>query len=415
MLSAPYYLLKIGRYGPSLGDRFGRLKLPQLQKSIWVHAVSVGEVKAVQKLLERLRAEFPDRPLVLSTITLAGHQLARERRDILDHVFYFPFDFSWVVRRTLDRVNPAFVIVAETEIWPNFLRACREQKIPVLMVNGRISDRSLPRYRLIRGWLKRVLNDYTVLGMQSDIDRGRIEMLGANSEKVAVFGNLKYDALNVSSALEPALASVLTSRQPLWIAASTKPGEEEFVLDAFRELRKQHPDLNLMIAPRHPQRFEEVERIIRGRGYSCRLRSDLQEKRAVIDRPYSKKNNKEEILLLDSIGELAATFQHAAVVFVGGSLVPLGGHNVLEPARFAKPIVFGPHMENFREISRLFLDARAAIQIQHPGELASAVSRLLTDERLANELGGNAQQIVERNTGATDRVMAFLQPLEAGR
>ena len=409
-LAAPWYLLRFRRYGQSFRDRLGRLKLPQLRKSIWVHAVSVGEVKAVQQLLEKLRAAYPDQALVLSTVTLSGQQLARERKDVLDHVFYFPFDFPWAVRRTLDRVNPDVVIVAETEIWPNFLRACRERGIRVLMVNGRISDRSLPRYRLIRSWLKRVLDDYTVLGMQSEIDRGRIEMLGGNPDKAIVFGNLKYDALATVRPLEPALASVLKNRQPLWIAASTTPGEEELILDAFAGLQTRHPDLNLLIAPRRPERFGEVEKLIGERGFTCVRRTSLQEERAVIDRAYSS-----EVMLLDSIGELAGAFEFSTVVFMGGTLVPRGGHNVLEPARFAKPIVFGPHMENFREISEIFLGANAAMQVHGPDELGPAVSRMLTDASLAARLGSNARRVVEQNTGATNRVMAYLQPVEARR
>src|SRR5438093_3170523 len=230
LVTSPYYLVRFRRYLPSLKNRFGLLDIPRLQGSIWVHAVSVGEVKAVQKLVERLRAAYPGRPLVVSTITPAGQQLARDSAGLADHVFYFPFDLPGAIRRTLDRVDPELVIIAETEIWPNFLRECRKRRIEVMMVNGRISDRSLPRYRLIRGWLKRVLDDYTVLGMQSEIDRERIEMIGANSAKVTVFGNLKYDALAANQPLEPTLSGVLSQHQPLWIAASTAPGEEEHVL-----------------------------------------------------------------------------------------------------------------------------------------------------------------------------------------
>jgi 3-deoxy-D-manno-octulosonic-acid transferase len=400
-LAAPYYLLKTEGYGPSLADRFGRLKTPQLHKSIWVHAVSVGEVKAVQQLLDRLRQAYPNTPLVLSTTTLAGHKLARDRADVLNHVFYFPFDLPWTLRRTLDRIDPALVIVAETEIWPNFLRACRERGVPVHMVNGRISDRSLPRYRLIGGWLKRVLGDYTVLGMQSEIDRNRIEMLGANVKKVRVFGNLKYDALSSDSALEPELASFLHSMPLLWIAASTKPTEEEIILDAFAHVRQQHPRLRLLIAPRRPQRFDEVEKIIKARGFECMRRSNLKMREPV------------EVLLLDSIGELSATFAHATVVFVGGSIAPLGGHNVLEPAAFSKPIIFGPHMENFRDISELFIKAGAAIQIKTADELGPALQRVLDNGDLATELGTKARRIVEQNTGATERFITFLQSVEA--
>jgi 3-deoxy-D-manno-octulosonic-acid transferase len=395
LLTLPWYALKFRRYFPTLKDRLGFLEIPQLERSVWVHAVSVGEVKSVRKLVARLRAAHSDQPLVLSTITPAGQELARSTKDLADHVFYFPLDLPGAIRRTLDRVNPGLVVIAETEIWPNFLRECRKRGIRVVMVNGRISDRSLPRYRVIRRWLKQVLDDYTLLGMQTETDRERIESIGADGRKVTVFGNLKYDAVDVQPALPADIAALLSSLPRLWIAASTMPGEDELILDAFAELRKRHHDLTLLIAPRHPERFDAVEKTIRNRGFSCARRSRLERGAAV--------------LLLDSVGELASAFRHASVVFVGGSLVPTGGHNILEPAAFSNPIVFGPHMENFREIRDLFIEARAAIEVQDPAELAAAVDRLLSDARTATELGARARQVVDENTGATERVLAYLQ------
>jgi 3-deoxy-D-manno-octulosonic-acid transferase len=401
VITAPYYLFRFRRYSPTVKQRFGMLDTPQKQRSIWVHAVSVGEVKAVQKLVERLRASYPGRPLVVSTVTPTGQQLARESLKGVDYVFYFPFDFPGAVRRALNRLDPELVVVAETEIWPNFLRECRNRGTRVMMVNGRISDRSLPRYRLVRRWLKRVLDDYDVLGMQSDLDRQRIEMIGANSAKVTVFGNLKYDVISTNRPLDPPLSQFLGQHQPLWIAASTMPGEEELVLNAFDKLRERHPRLSLLIAPRHPERFDEVEQLLRSRSHGLSRRSRI--------------DPRSDVLLLDSIGELASTFRYATVVFMGGTLAPRGGHNILEPAAFAKPIVFGPHMENFREISELFLQARAAIQVEGAEQLSAAVDALLSDADVAAEIGANARRVVDRNTGATDRVMAFLQPAGAAR
>jgi len=399
-LASPYYLIRFRNYAPSLRDRFGRTRTPRLKRSVWVHAVSVGEVRAVERLISRLRPAYPGRPLVVSTATPAGQQLARES-GLADHAFYFPFDFPGPVRRTLDRLDPEIVIIAETEIWPNFLRECRKRGIKVMMINGRISDRSLPRYRLIRRWLKHVLADYAVLGMQSETDRRRIEMLGAVSAKVAVFGNLKYDASAAFRPLDPNFADLLARHQPLWIAASTTPGEEEHVLLAYKALQPHHPGLTLLIAPRHPSRFDAVEQLIRQSGLPCLRRSNSQ---FAIRSPQSP-----PVLLLDSIGELGAAFRYAAVVFVGGSLVPRGGHNILEPAAFSKPIVFGPHMENFRDISKSFLAARAAVQIRDASGLSAAIDALLSDRTAAAEIGANAREIVERNSGATERVMVFIQ------
>jgi len=403
ILTLPYYFIRFRKYMPTIPDRLGLLKLPQLSSSIWVHAVSVGEVKATEVLVEQLRRQFPGKPVVVSTSTPAGQQLARMRSDIVDHTFYFPIDLPFCVARTLERVDPQMVIIAETEIWPNFLRACRERRIPVVMINGRISDRSYSRYLLVRRWLSRVFADYTVMGMQSEMDRQRIQAIGADPRKVTVFGNLKYDIPASAKSLDTALASSLRKMQPLWIAASTLPGEDEMVLDAFAALLRSRPDLKLMIAPRHADRFDSVEEIIRRRGFICARRSRL---------PAS---GSAPVLLLDTIGELAAAFEFATVVFMGGSLVARGGHNVLEPARFEKPIVFGPHMENFRDMASLFLNGRAAIQVQSASELSPAIERILSNPQLAAELGKNAQSIVEQNTGATNRVIRFLHPAEAPR
>jgi 3-deoxy-D-manno-octulosonic-acid transferase len=401
ILTFPYYLVLFRKYLPTVADRLGFLKVPQLRNAIWVHAVSVGEVKAVERLLERLRQRFPGRPLVVSTSTPTGQQLARERRDIIDHAFYFPIDLPFCVRRAADRIDPQMVIIAETEIWPNFLRICRSRDIPVVMINGRISDRSFARYRLARRWLRRVFADYTMLGMQSEMDRRRIEEIGADPQKVTVFGNLKYDVVSSSRPLDTTLATVLQNWKQVWIAASTMPGEEELVLDAFAELRNTHPQLKLVIAARHADRFDAVEDLVKRRGIACVRRTRL--------------TGDGDVLLLDTIGELAAMFEYATVVFMGGSLVPKGGHNVLEPARYRKPIVFGPHMENFRDITRLFLEAEAGIQIQNATELAPAIRNLLANRDHSAELGRRARAIVEQNTGATDRVLEFLQPVEARR
>jgi 3-deoxy-D-manno-octulosonic-acid transferase len=234
--------------------------------------------------------------------------------------------------------------------------------------------------------------------MQSEIDRMRIESMGADPKRVTVFGNLKYDAKPSRRALEPKFAAYLKNWGDIWIAASTMPGEDEIVLDAYRRLKESHPRLKLLIAPRHPERAGEIEEMARSRGTTVVRRSRLE--------------NGTDVLVLDTIGELAAAFEYAQVVFMGGSLVPRGGHNILEPARHAKPIIFGPHMENFRDISRLFVEANGAMQIQNPDELAPAVARLLDDADLASALGGNGHRVVLENTGATDRVLSFIRKLE---
>jgi 3-deoxy-D-manno-octulosonic-acid transferase len=407
IVALPYYLVRFRKYLPTLADRLGFLKIPQLHGAIWLHAVSVGEVKAVENLVKRLRQQFPGKPLVVSTATTTGQQLARDWRASVTHTFYFPIDLPWCVRRAVNRVDPEMVIVAETEIWPNFLRACRTRGTWVVMINGRISDKSFSRYRLVRRWLRRVFENYTIIGMQSETDRERIEAIGADPKKVTVLGNLKFDAAAANGSVENTLAAFLEDWNPLWIAASTMPGEDEIVLDSLELVLKNHPDLKLLIAPRHPDRFDAVAEIVKKRNLPIVRRTQLLPDAGLGEQP--------TVLVLDTIGELATVFQYATVVYMGGSLVPTGGHNVLEPARHGKPIIFGPHMENFRDIARLFLEAKAAIRIDDPTQLAPAIGQILADSQQASDLGRRALAIVRQNTGAIERVLRVLEPLEVRR
>jgi 3-deoxy-D-manno-octulosonic-acid transferase len=403
LLSGPYYLLRSRRYLSTIRERLGHLPGKPLRRSIWVHAVSVGEVRAVETLLERLRASYPDRPLALSTTTPTGQELARTRAGI-DRVFYFPFDLPWAVRRTLDHVDPEVLIIAETEIWPNLIRECHRRGVKLMMINGRIADRSLARYQWIRRWLEKLLSYYSVLGVQSQLDGERMEAIGGQPARINVFGNIKYDAPARAVSLDGGFTARLQASQPLWVAASTAPGEEDLILDAYATLRENQPGISLLIAPRKPERFEDVATLIRNRGYRCVRRSSVE-----------TNHSGNGVILLDTIGELASVFQHAAVVFMGGTLVPFGGHNILEPARFAKPIVFGPHMENFREMSALFLKGQGAIQIVEARELAKTVSGILGDQPMAAALGVNARRIADEHAGATDRFLTFLRATLSSR
>ena len=396
ILTLPYYVIHFRKYVPAIRERLGHIAPETGGPTIWVHAVSVGEVKAIDGLIDGLRAQFPGRRILVSTTTATGRRLALGQ-DGVDRVVYFPLDFPRIVGRSLDRIRPEMVIVAETEIWPNFLRQCSQRHIPVFMVNGRISDQSYGRYRLARPWLGRVLQKYRVLGMQSEIDADRIRAMGAPPNKVMVFGNMKYDVRSSPSRLDDLLADSLGRWQPLVVAASTAAEEELMVLDAFRRLGQTHPDLKLLIAPRLPERFDEVAETIGSAGFAYARRSDLAPGAEVKD-----------VLLLDSIGELTWVFEHASVVFMGGTLVPRGGHNVLEPAWFSKPVVFGPHMENFRDMARTFLRRKAAIQVADVEDLVAQVRKLLETPSLAREMGQNARQLVDENQGATVRALAAI-------
>ena len=396
VLTFPYYLIRFRKYMPTIKERLGFVAPEAGDSAIWIHAVSVGEVKAIDSLIAGMRRAFPQSRLVVSTTTPTGRALALERGDV-DRVIYFPLDLPGTVRRSLDRIRPVLVVVAETEIWPNFLRRCSRQGVPVFMVNGRISDKSYRRYKLGSRWLRRVLDGYRILGMQSNLDADRMRRLGAPRDRTVVFGNLKYDAPTFAPRLDSTLNDRLSRMQPLMVAASTAAGEEPLVLEAYRRLRGKHPALKLLIAPRLPERFEEVEHTIQSAGFSLARRSRLSS------------NDAADVLLLDSIGELAAVFEHAAVVFMGGTLVSRGGHNILEPARFRKPVVFGPHMENFRDMARTFLDAEAAIEVPDAAEFARRVGDILSDPALAAEVGRKAAAVAERNAGATGRALAAIR------
>jgi len=382
----------------SIRNRMGFFQIPKLTKPIWIHAVSVGEVLSVKGLIERIKQEFPDVPIVLSTVTPTGQQVVHAPSYQTDALIFFPFDLQYSVNRVLDHVDPCMIVIAETEIWPHFLRACEKRKIPVLWVNGRISDQSYPRYLWIRRLLKNTLSRYRLIGMQSALDCQRILSLGADPKKVFVIGNLKYDLSILNRSLPDELIKGIATSDPLWIAASTMPLEEKIVLDGFSQLILKHPRLKLVIAPRHPDRFNEAAFLLEKAGYAYTRRSNL-----------SKLHDTPQVILLDSLGELASMFEFADVVFVGGSLVPHGGHNILEPAFFSKPILFGPHMENFSEMAERFLQAKAAIEVSSSQGLADAVNTILSDRAFAEMLGKNARKIMDENQGATERTIALIR------
>jgi 3-deoxy-D-manno-octulosonic-acid transferase len=403
----PFYAARFGKYLPTLRERMGLGVAPGHARSIWIHAVSVGEVRAVDPLVARIRRAYPDRRIVLSTTTPSGRALASARPDV-DLVMYFPFDLPGPIRRCLDKVRPEMVIIAETEIWPNFLRICARRGVPVFLVNGRISDRSLRRYVLAARWLPRVLDGFRLLAMQSETDAERIRSIGAPPERVVVLGNLKYDHPSAPGRIPESLRRVLNGpdagNAPLIVAASTAEGEEVLVLEAFRQIRETVPGARLLLAPRRTERFDAVHRIVAERDLACFRRTGIGE----------NTNWSGDVLLLDSIGELSGAFEFAAVVFMGGTLVPRGGHNILEPARFGRPILFGPHMENFRDIAQAFLGEGAGIEVAGPDALASEAVRVLTDQDLASRLGANALGVSEKNRGATERTLAAISRAMAG-
>ena len=372
--------------------------------SIWLHAVSVGEVLTARALLPDLRRLYPALRIFLSTTTIAGQQVAKRLPDI-DGVFYFPFDWSFIVRRTLRLVRPRLFVMMETEIWPNLLRACRESAVTTMLVNGRLSPRSARRYSLIRPFFRRVLADVDRFCVQSEDTAGRLVRLGADPDAIVVTGSLKFDSLHVpSSGHVRARDRVLRyfrmpSARPVLIAGSTLKGEEAAVLRVFARLKTRLPNLLLVLAPRHPERFGEVESLARQAAFLTARRSELP----VDAEPRA------EVVVLDTLGELAQLYQIATAVFVGGSLVDAGGHNILEPAVFGKPIVFGPSMQNFAEIAASFVSAGAAVQIASERELEPELWRLLTDPVRRAQLGAAARALVEANRGAKNKTLAVVE------
>ncbi len=408
-VASPYFLYQAVRhrkYVANLRQRLGDLPASLGEaagESIWIQAVSVGEVLAARALIPGLRERYPHLRVVVSTTTITGQQVARTQLEGVEEVFYFPIDLSFVVARTLDRVRPRLFIMMETEIWPNLLRLCHLRGVKTVLVNGRISPKSYRRYRLVRPMFRRILAGVDRFCAQSEESARRLVDLGADPRAVTMTGSLKFDSVDIRST---PLGDVqryfrVSPQRQVIIAASTRRGEETAVLRAFGRVRATAEQALLILAPRHPERFAEVEQIATRAGYRVRRRSELR-----IDA-----EPRADVVLLDTIGELARLYPVATAVFVGGSLVPAGGHNVLEPAVFGKPIVFGPHMENFAEIAEAFVSNEAAWQVRSGQELEEALATLLSDPVRQARLGAAARALVEANRGAREKTLALISAL----
>jgi 3-deoxy-D-manno-octulosonic-acid transferase len=421
----PYFIYQAARHGKYIGSFRERLgSLPTIarsdgRKTIWVHAVSVGEFLAARSLITRIAEEWPGHRLVVSTTTATGQGLARSQTEAIDATFYFPFDWRFSVRRALACVKPSVAIILETELWPNFLRECRQRGVTTILVNGRISARSYTRYRHAHSLMKRTLEDVSRLIMQSQADADRALQLGAPADRIRVCGNLKYDqsALADSEAghdvqLEVDRLFELSRSPHLIVAGSTTAGEEAILLDSFLELRSQKglEDARLLIAPRHPERFDEVSRLLSRSDFSFTRRSDFRLFEGKFKNSGLSVEKMHDVILLDTIGELASVYRFAAVVFVGGSLVPGGGHNILEPAAFAKPIMVGPHTENFRQIISDFVQDDAVVQTDSHA-LTGELARLLLNKEEACAIGKRARSILLRNKGATECTIGAIADL----
>jgi 3-deoxy-D-manno-octulosonic-acid transferase len=408
LFGLPYFLWKgrgTGKYAQSF---CARLLGPALEERagpcIWIHAVSVGEALAARVLVPELRRRWPGHALCVSTVTPTGQAVAASGlAGQVDGVFYAPFDWAFSVRRALEVVRPELLLLVETEIWPNLIRQARRRGVRVALVNGRISPRSFPRYRRIRPFLARVLGEVDLFLMQSEPHAERLRALGAPPERVRVGGNLKFDSVGAAapSAELAGLLGAADPARPLLVAGSTMAGEEEAVLAAFLEVRARVAGARLLVAPRHPERFDEVERLVKAAGVAVARRSRLA----------GAAWGAEPALLLDTMGELAQCYGLASLAFVGGSLVPRGGHNVLEAALAGTPVVVGPHMENFEEIAEALRAAGALVQVQDAEALAAALLDLMGDADRRRELGERGRRAALAERGASARTAALVRDL----
>jgi len=358
---------------------------------IWIHAVSVGEVSAALPLLKRLREAYPSRGIILSTITDTGQKVAMERAPEDTTIVYLPFDITYILKAVLKIVRPGIFITIETELWPNTIRVFKEYGVPVILLNGRISENSFRGYSKISFFMKRVLSCVDLFCMQSKIDAERIRGIGADEKRIKVLGNFKFDTKPPSEIPE----WTKRIKGPVIVAGSTHEGEEEFITSVYSELKKDFPGVTLILAPRHPERFKEVEDMLKSKGISFMRRSALN------NQPLETSTIICEIILLDSVGELSAIYAIADIAVIGKSFRGYGGQNPLEPAYWGKPILCGPHMENFPFIED-FYRGGAALEV-HEEELYSKVRELLLFPEKAKEMGSKAQQLYRKNTGAVER------------
>ncbi len=391
------YLILSGRWYKGYACRLGIFPLELTNRlkeccSIWIHAVSVGEVMAVAGMIDKISARWPTKKIVLTTTTKTGYELACSKLGGKVVVIPAPLDFTWVVAAFVRLIKPKIYIAAETEIWPNLFNCLHKNSIPIIIINGRISDVSFGRYRTIKPALKGVLGCVLQFCMQSQLDANRIKELGAPAEKVKILGNVKFDDLSLDQ--NSKLPSL--SNQPLWIVGSSHPGEEEIVLKIFGQYQA---SWRLVLAPRHVERTAEIESLVMEHGFKP-LRFSQWNGQTI---------NQDTVVVVDTIGHLRELYSQASLVFVGKSLCGGGGQNIIEPASYAKPIIVGPMMQNFRDITALFKAQEALVQVKDVPEFHEQVARLINDGHLRRQLGQRALEVVKANQGVTNRILDVLE------
>ena len=401
----PLFYLLGKRFHEGLAERLGfypKAKFDSLAgtRPVWIHAASVGEVRAASHLARELKRRCPAQRIVMSTFTATGNRSAREM-GCADLVLFLPLDLLWIVRRALTRIDPAVLIIIETEIWPNLLREASRKGVPALLLSGRLSARAWRKYSWFGGFFRHVLRYFTAAGMQSRQDRERIIKLGAPANRVSIVGNLKHTFSEGQGA--PAFGNRDQTQagrhhsDGLWlVAGSSHRGEEEILIEAFMFLKARFPRLQLVLAPRHPQRFDEVERLLKAAGLQFEKKSQLN----------GRLDFRTEVMFVDTLGDLPDFYAAGDVAFVGGSFVDAGGHNLLEPARFAKPVLFGPHMTNFKSLAREMAARGGGIEVKGKDELIREMTILLTDTEKRRSMGKKAFEVAADDHGVLERSFA---------
>lgn len=398
---APFLKLT-GRWHPGFRQRLGQFTPDEVAKlghsrSIWVHAVSVGEVAAVSRFIEQMRDRWPGIGIICSVTTVTGYEYAQKRFGTTVTVIFSPVDFSLITSKIVKLIKPKMYISVETEIWPNLFKSLHKQKIPIAVINGRISDRSFGQYKMVRGMLRKVLSYVNIFAMQSEVDAARIKELGAPADRVWCVGNIKFDDLPKAEDAQMHVAG-FAPKGPLWIAGSTHPGEEKIILDVFKQLKKTYPQWELVIAPRHVQRVKEISDLVKASGFNYALFSQSRMSRY----------DPNAVTIVDTIGHLKSLYAYASLVFVGKSLCVGGGHNIIEPAFFAKPVIVGERMENFRDVLAYFKKDQAVVVVRDRKELAAKVDEMMGDPNKRVELGRRAKATIDHNQGAGYKIMQLI-------
>jgi len=393
------FLQRLGIYSLELKQRIKKEKF-----SIWLHAVSVGEIKAAVPLIEKLRNQNHKLKLIISTITPTGNKVAQSIATKEDIVIYFPFDLSWIISSVFSLFSPKLLLIMETELWPNALRLAAKKKIKTVIANGRISDKAFPRYKMAGFLFKPIIKEIDLLCMQTDIDIKRIIELGANTQSAHMVGNIKFDQIaKIDKYNLPDIG--LDKKDKLILAGSTHDNEEEQLIKVFKKLKEQHDNIRLFIAPRHVHRVNKIIDIVKAEGLSAILISELSKNKSI--------GTKDKVFILDVMGVLTDYYQLADIVFVGGSLIAHGGQNPIEPASLGNPVIFGKYMFNFAGIVKLFLDNKAAICINNSEELIIRINELLIDKDKGHDLANNAIRVIKQNQGSVQRVCSLINSLES--